>query len=102
MDPVTGQRVDRGLVDLTARTGYSMVGAKPSSPHARAAEYLQVRDAIHFNPASSKIDIYIQHVISLIGNTPIHLSSRHILLPHGCVLSPSENSKSFVAQMHVR
>ncbi|KDQ23864.1 hypothetical protein PLEOSDRAFT_162138 [Pleurotus ostreatus PC15] len=42
LDKITelaGERVAGNLVDLNARAGYSLVGAKPQSPHARAAEY---------------------------------------------------------------
>ena len=38
----SGSRVDSGLVDLSARTGYSLVGAKRTDPHAQASEYYQV------------------------------------------------------------
>jgi polyamine oxidase len=36
-----GARVDQNLVDLTARTGYSLIGQKPKKPHEEAAEYYQ-------------------------------------------------------------
>ena len=36
-----GSRVDRNLIDLTARTGYSLIGQKPKSPHEEASEYYQ-------------------------------------------------------------
>ena len=36
-----GSRVPRNLVDLTARTGYSMIKQKPKTPHEKAAEYYQ-------------------------------------------------------------
>ncbi|KAJ7584862.1 amine oxidase [Mycena floridula] len=36
-----GARINRDLVDGTARAGYSLAGAKPKSHHARAAEYYQ-------------------------------------------------------------
>ncbi|KZV70596.1 amine oxidase [Peniophora sp. CONT] len=36
-----GKRVPRGLVDATARHGYSVVGAKPRTPHEIASEYYQ-------------------------------------------------------------
>ncbi|CAA7262584.1 unnamed protein product [Cyclocybe aegerita] len=38
---LAGTRVDKGLVDTSARTGYSLGGAKPATPHARASEYYQ-------------------------------------------------------------
>jgi polyamine oxidase len=34
-----GPRVDEGLVDTTARTGYSLVKSKPKNPHEMASEY---------------------------------------------------------------
>jgi len=34
--------VDAEVADLTARAGYSMIHAKPKSPHAYASEYYQV------------------------------------------------------------
>ena len=37
-----GARVDASLVDISGRTGYSLVGAKSADPHARASEYYQV------------------------------------------------------------
>jgi polyamine oxidase len=37
-----GARVDKELVDVSARTGYQLIKAKPQDPHARAAEYYQV------------------------------------------------------------
>ncbi|OBZ77250.1 Polyamine oxidase [Grifola frondosa] len=36
-----GGRVTQNLVDTTARTGYSLVGAKERTPHALASEYYQ-------------------------------------------------------------
>ncbi|KAI0776570.1 amine oxidase [Trametes elegans] len=36
-----GARVPHRLVDMTARSGYSLVGARPVSPHAMASEYYQ-------------------------------------------------------------
>ncbi|KAI0668914.1 amine oxidase [Trametes maxima] len=36
-----GTRVDKQLVDGTARTGYSLIGAKSQSPQAMASEYYQ-------------------------------------------------------------
>ncbi|KAI0830095.1 amine oxidase [Trametes gibbosa] len=36
-----GTRVDRQLVDGTARTGYSLIGAKSTTPQASASEYYQ-------------------------------------------------------------
>ncbi|KAJ3503636.1 hypothetical protein NLJ89_g8342 [Agrocybe chaxingu] len=38
---LAGTRVDKGLVDISARTGYSLGGAKPATAHARASEYYQ-------------------------------------------------------------
>ena len=38
---MAGARVSQGLVDLTARTGYSMVNQKPNTPHENTAEYFQ-------------------------------------------------------------
>ena len=37
-----GSRVDSRLVDISARTGYALVGAKRTDPHAQASEYYQV------------------------------------------------------------
>ncbi|KAK0488508.1 hypothetical protein IW261DRAFT_1325664 [Armillaria novae-zelandiae] len=34
-----GERLSRSLVDLSARTGYALVGSKPQSHHEQAAEY---------------------------------------------------------------
>ncbi|KAK0207704.1 hypothetical protein IW262DRAFT_1418961 [Armillaria fumosa] len=34
-----GERLGRSLVDLSARTGYALVGSKPQSHHEQAAEY---------------------------------------------------------------
>ncbi|KAL4255448.1 FAD/NAD(P)-binding domain superfamily protein [Pleurotus pulmonarius] len=42
LDKITelaGERVTSNLIDLNARAGYSLVGAKPQSSHAKAAEY---------------------------------------------------------------
>ncbi len=36
-----GTRVDKRLVDSTARTGYSLLGAKSRTPQAMASEYYQ-------------------------------------------------------------
>ncbi|KAH9856275.1 amine oxidase [Lenzites betulinus] len=36
-----GTRVDKRLVDGSARTGYSLIGAKSTTPHAAASEYYQ-------------------------------------------------------------
>ncbi|KAI0270548.1 amine oxidase [Gloeopeniophorella convolvens] len=36
-----GERVSLELVDLTARTGYSLIGAKPKTAREQAAEYFQ-------------------------------------------------------------
>lgn len=38
----SGARVDSSLVDISGRTGYSLVNAKPVNPYARASEYYQV------------------------------------------------------------
>jgi polyamine oxidase len=38
---LAGSRVPRSLVDLTARTGYSVINQKPKTPHEKAAEYYQ-------------------------------------------------------------
>ncbi|KDR74115.1 hypothetical protein GALMADRAFT_269603 [Galerina marginata CBS 339.88] len=38
---LAGSRVDESLVDVSARTGYSLIEAKSRDPHARAAEYFQ-------------------------------------------------------------
>lgn len=34
-----GARVDKGLVDATARTGYGLIDVKPKTPHEMAVEY---------------------------------------------------------------
>ncbi|KAH9180229.1 amine oxidase [Lactarius sanguifluus] len=36
-----GDRILRGLVDTTTRSGYSLLGAKPRTPHEIASEYYQ-------------------------------------------------------------
>lgn len=36
-----GERVAKSIVDTSARTGYSLIGAKPTSHRAQAAEYFQ-------------------------------------------------------------
>ncbi|KIM37932.1 hypothetical protein M413DRAFT_76550 [Hebeloma cylindrosporum] len=36
---LAGARVDSSLVDISVRTGYSLVDAKSANPHARASEY---------------------------------------------------------------
>ena len=36
-----GDRILRGLVDATTRSGYSLLGAKPRTPHEVASEYYQ-------------------------------------------------------------
>ncbi|KAI0299064.1 amine oxidase [Multifurca ochricompacta] len=36
-----GARVPDSLVDLTARTGYSLINQKPKTPHEKASEYFQ-------------------------------------------------------------
>ena len=38
---VAGARVAKQLVDTTARTGYSLIGAKSTTPQAMASEYYQ-------------------------------------------------------------
>ena len=38
---LAGSRVPRSLVDLTARTGYSVINQKPKTSHEKAAEYYQ-------------------------------------------------------------
>jgi hypothetical protein len=37
----TGDRILRGLVDTTTRSGYAILGAKPRTPHESASEYYQ-------------------------------------------------------------
>ena len=37
----SGARVQKQLVDLTARAGYSLIGAKPRTPAGMACEYYQ-------------------------------------------------------------
>ncbi|CAL1697874.1 unnamed protein product [Somion occarium] len=39
---VAGARVDKKLVDLSSRTGYSLIGSKPKTPQAMACEYYQL------------------------------------------------------------
>ena len=41
-----GARVDQNLVDISARTGYSLIKAKPKTNQERAAEYYQVRSML--------------------------------------------------------
>lgn len=38
---VAGARVEQQLVDLTARSGYSLIGSKPMTPADKACEYYQ-------------------------------------------------------------
>lgn len=38
---LSGERVDQSLVDLSSRTGYSILGVKPKDARARACEYYQ-------------------------------------------------------------
>ncbi|KAH9856077.1 amine oxidase [Lenzites betulinus] len=38
---LAGARVPQRLVDMTARSGYSLSGARPNTPHEMAAEYYQ-------------------------------------------------------------
>jgi hypothetical protein len=40
-DRFQGERILRGLVDTTTRSGYSLLGAKPRTPHEVASEYYQ-------------------------------------------------------------
>ena len=42
-----GKRVPRGLVDATARHGYSIIGSRPRTPHEVASEYYQVQMLRH-------------------------------------------------------
>jgi hypothetical protein len=37
----TGDRIMKGLVDTTTRSGYALLGAKPKTPHEAASEYHQ-------------------------------------------------------------
>ena len=37
----TGDRIIRGLVDTTTRSGYALLGSKPKTPHEAASEYYQ-------------------------------------------------------------
>lgn len=37
----SGARVQKQLVDITARAGYSLIGAKPKTPAEMACEYYQ-------------------------------------------------------------
>lgn len=41
MTVLGGERVDQSLVDLSSRTGYSILGVKPKDARARACEYYQ-------------------------------------------------------------
>jgi len=36
-----GARVRRSLIDLTVRTGYSLINERPKTPHEKAAEYFR-------------------------------------------------------------
>jgi len=40
-DHFKGDRFSRGLVDTTTRSGYSLIGAIPRTPHEAASEYYQ-------------------------------------------------------------
>ena len=37
----TGDRILRGTVDMTSRSGYTLLGARPRTPHEVASEYYQ-------------------------------------------------------------
>lgn len=41
MTMISGDRVPKQLVDMTARSGYSMIGSKPLTRYQMAAEYYQ-------------------------------------------------------------
>lgn len=49
-----GARLPKGLSDASARTGYSLTGSQPSTPHEMAAEYFFV-SVLNFNCALSLI-----------------------------------------------
>jgi len=38
---MAGAQASLGLVNLTARTGYSMINQEPKTPHENVAEYFQ-------------------------------------------------------------
>ena len=50
-----GSRVDQSLVDVSGRTGYSLVGAKASDPISSACEYYQFDWEYAQTPAESSL-----------------------------------------------
>ncbi len=52
---VLGSRVDQSLVDVSGRTGYSLVGAKASDPISSACEYYQFDWEYAQTPAASSL-----------------------------------------------
>ncbi|KAG9217785.1 hypothetical protein CCMSSC00406_0003526 [Pleurotus cornucopiae] len=58
LDKITelaGKRVADNLVDLSARAGYSLVGAKPQSPHDKVAEYFNFDWEYGDTPSASSL-----------------------------------------------
>jgi hypothetical protein len=64
----TGSRVDSRLVDISARDGYALVGAKRTGTHAQASEYYQV---------SSSTLTYLEIVIINIQISSIENMAKH-------------------------
>ena len=89
---VTGKRIPRGLVDATARHGYSVVGAKPRNPHEIASEYYQVCD-VHSSsltgPAPKRETL--TNIFSLIGNLDRLQSKGTLAVTTPLVSSDSES-----------
>ncbi|KAL4254130.1 FAD/NAD(P)-binding domain superfamily protein [Pleurotus pulmonarius] len=52
---LAGKRVARNLVDLNARAGYSLVGAKPQSAHDKVAEYFSFDWEYADTPSASSL-----------------------------------------------
>lgn len=70
-----GARVDQNLVDLSARTGYSLIKAKPKTDQERAAEYYQVCQPCG---VAYKLNLtFYPNLISLTGSTRKLLKNRH-------------------------
>ncbi|KAF8797572.1 amine oxidase [Phlegmacium glaucopus] len=52
---LAGSRVDSRLVDISARTGYALIGTKRTNPHAQASEYYQFDWEYAQTPAESSL-----------------------------------------------
>ena len=74
-----GSRVDSRLVDISARTGYALVGAKRTDLHAQASEYYQV---FIFNLSYIFIYFFVTHILSSLTGNMLKLHRNHPLLHH--------------------